>query len=138
MLAADGTGGVGAPLVPGGGVAPRAPAGAPPGAAPSGNGVPSTGPNSLLSAVTLSSGGMPCASRLGSSGDGPSTCWRMANGMNGLSLLQISTVGARLPGCPMHGLLRAPRTESGESCGSLQYNPSGESQSLLAARGRPW
>ena len=108
MLAAggatdDGAGGAAAPSVPGGGVAPRGPAGVPRGMAPSGSGVPSTGPKILLSAVARSSGGMPWASKLGSRGDGPSTCWRIANGMNGLSLLQISTVGARFPGCPMHG-----------------------------------
>ena len=104
MLAADdGAGGAAAPIVPGGGVAPRGPAGVPRGIAPSGSGVPSTGPKIRLSAVTRSSGGMPWASKLGSRGDGPSTCWRIANGMNGLSLLQISTVGARFPGCPMHG-----------------------------------
>src|SRR5947209_13204836 len=44
MLADDGTGGVAAPFVPGGGVAPRGPGGVPPGMAPSGSGVPSTGP----------------------------------------------------------------------------------------------
>jgi hypothetical protein len=68
----------------------------------------------------LSSIGTPWAIRLGSNGAGPRTCWRMANGTNGLSLLQISTVGARLPGFLMQGRLRAPRTAIGESCGSLQ------------------
>ena len=99
MLAADdGAGGAAAPSVPGGGVAPRGPAGVPRGTAPNGSGVPSTGPKILLSAVTRSSGGTPWASKFGSTGDGPSTCWRIANGMYGLSLLQISTVGARFPG----------------------------------------
>ena len=49
MLAADdGAGGAAAPSVPGGGVAPRGPAGVPRGTAPSGSGVPSTGPKIRL------------------------------------------------------------------------------------------
>ena len=69
MLAADdGAGGAAAPSVPGGGVAPRGPAGVPRGMAPNGSGVPSTGPKIRLSAVTRSSGGTPWASKLGSSG----------------------------------------------------------------------
>src|ERR1700737_1594320 len=45
----------------------------------------------------------------------------------------MSTVGARLPGLSMHGLLRAPRTRIGESCGSLQYKPSGVSMGVGSA-----
>src|SRR5882757_3280831 len=76
---------------------------------------------------------MPCDTRFGSNGYGPNTCWRVANGSNGLSLSQISTVGARFPGWPMHGKLRAPRTEIGESCGNLQYSPSGVSIIVVSA-----
>ena len=76
---------------------------------------------------------MPCEIRLGSRGYGPVACWRIANGSYGMSLLQISTVGARLPGLSMQGMLRAPRTEIGESWGSLQYRPSGVSISERSA-----
>ena len=54
---------------------------------------------------TRSSGGMPCATRFGSRGLGPRVCCRIASGSKGLSLLQISTVGARFPGCSMHGIV---------------------------------
>ena len=64
MFADDGAGGAAAPFVPGGGVAPRGPGGVPRGIAPSGSGVPSTGPKILLSAVTRSSGGMPWESQV--------------------------------------------------------------------------
>ena len=38
--------------------------------------------------------------------------------------MQISTVGARLPGLSMHGRLRDPRTAICEFCGTAQYNAS--------------
>src|SRR6185312_9937872 len=76
---------------------------------------------------------MPCPTRFGSNGYGPSECCRIASGRYGWSLSQISTVGARLPGLSMHGLLRAPRTMIGESCGSLQYMPSGVSMVVVSA-----
>src|ERR1700757_1722708 len=40
-------------------------------------------------------------------------------------LSQSFTVGARLPGTVSHGVLRAPRTLSHESCGTLQYRSPG-------------
>ena len=70
MLADDGAGGAAAPNVPGGAVAPRGPGGVPRGTAPSGSGVPSTGPKILLSEVVRSSGGMPWESKFGSGGKG--------------------------------------------------------------------
>jgi hypothetical protein len=93
----EGSGGAAYPG-PGGPYAPRGPGGVPRGTAPGGSGVPSIGPKILSLEVTRSSGAMPWDSRFGSSGEGPRTCWRIASGMNGWSLLQISTVGARLPG----------------------------------------
>ena len=66
-------------------------------------GVPGWGPKILSPNVTRSSGGVPWASNCGLRGSGPEKCSRIASGSNGLSLLQISTVGARLPGCSMQG-----------------------------------
>ncbi|MFD2392990.1 hypothetical protein ACFSSF_03035 [Dietzia aerolata] len=37
------------------------------------------------------------------------------------------TVAARMPGYSMHGMLRAPRTATGESSGTLQYRSCGVS-----------
>ena len=38
-----------------------------------------------------------------------------------------------LTGMPMHGLFRAPRTATGESCGSLQYRLSGVSMTAVSS-----
>src|SRR6185437_5633562 len=86
----EGTGGEAAPGVPGGAGSPRGPGGVPRGTAPGGSGVPSTGPKILSLTLIRSSGGTPWARRFGSSGYGPRTCCFIDNGMNGLSLLQIS------------------------------------------------